>query len=96
VASIEELLALISTICYLLACLTLDIASNVDIAFTFNVSTPTQCISSIAVGRMMMNIRGLILDDSERTVHLPTLQFAARINAGSEVEERTEARHRFF
>jgi hypothetical protein len=39
VASIEELLALISTICYLLACLTLDIASNVDIAFTFNVST---------------------------------------------------------
>jgi hypothetical protein len=44
----------------------------------------------------MMNIRGLILDDSERTVHLPTLQFAARINAGSEVEERTEARHRFF
>jgi hypothetical protein len=41
------------------------------------------------VGRMMMNIRGLILDDSEHTVHLPTLQFVARTYAGSEVEERT-------
>jgi hypothetical protein len=38
---------------------------------------------------MMMNIRGLTMDDPEHTVHLKTLQFAARTNAGSEVEERT-------
>ncbi|KIM73094.1 hypothetical protein PILCRDRAFT_829403 [Piloderma croceum F 1598] len=36
---------------------------------------PIQCITSIAVGRMMMNIRGLILDDQEHTVRLRTLQF---------------------
>jgi hypothetical protein len=38
---------------------------------------------------MMMNIRGLIMDDPEHTTHLQTLQFAARTNAGSEVEETT-------
>ena len=39
---------------------------------------------------MMMNIRGLIMDDPEHTVHLQTLQFATPINAGPEIEERTE------
>jgi hypothetical protein len=38
-------------------------------------------------GRMMMNIRGLILDDPEHTVHLRTLQFAARTNSTSEIDE---------
>jgi hypothetical protein len=38
---------------------------------------------------MMINIRGLIMDDPEHTVHLQTLQFATQINAGSEIEERT-------
>jgi hypothetical protein len=38
---------------------------------------------------MMMNIRGLIMEDPEHTVHLQTLQFAARTNAGSEIEETT-------
>ena len=41
------------------------------------------------VGRMMMNIRGLIMDDPEHTTHLQTLQFATRTNAGSEIEEGT-------
>jgi len=36
---------------------------------------PMICIRSIAVGRMMMNIRGLIMDDPEYTVHLQTLSF---------------------
>jgi hypothetical protein len=36
---------------------------------------------------MMMNIRGLILDDPENTSHLQTLQFAVRRNSGSEIEE---------
>ncbi|KIM80417.1 hypothetical protein PILCRDRAFT_822545 [Piloderma croceum F 1598] len=31
------------------ACLTLDIVTNIDIALVFQVSTPTECISSIAV-----------------------------------------------
>jgi hypothetical protein len=43
--------------------------------------------SPLKVGRMMMNIRGLILDDPEHTVHLRTLQFAAPSNSGSDVEE---------
>jgi hypothetical protein len=38
---------------------------------------------------MMMNIRGLIMEDPEHTVHFQTLQIAAQTNAGSEVEERT-------
>jgi hypothetical protein len=36
---------------------------------------------------MMMNIRGLILDDPEHTVHLKTLQFAASPNSVSEIQE---------
>jgi hypothetical protein len=36
---------------------------------------------------MMMNIRGLMMDDPEYTTHLRTLQFATQTNAGSEVEE---------
>ena len=38
-AIIEGLLVLTSTICYFLACITLDIVSNVDATFIFNVST---------------------------------------------------------
>jgi hypothetical protein len=36
---------------------------------------------------MMMNIRGLILDDPEYTVHLRTLQFTGRSNASSEMRK---------
>ena len=40
---------------------------------------------------MMMNIRGLIMEDPEYTVHLKTLQFATRNNADSAmIEEGTE------
>ena len=38
------------------------------------------------VSRMMMNIRGLIMDDPEHTIHLSTLEFATRTNPGSEIE----------
>jgi hypothetical protein len=38
---------------------------------------------------MMMNICGLIMEDPEDTVHLQTLQFATRTDAGPEIEERT-------
>jgi hypothetical protein len=41
------------------------------------------------VGRMMMNIRGLILDDPEHNVRLRTLAFASHRNQDSEVEEAT-------
>ncbi|KIM89581.1 hypothetical protein PILCRDRAFT_1925 [Piloderma croceum F 1598] len=71
------------------ACLTLEIVESIDLAFVFDVATPAQCIGSIAVGRMMMNIRGLIMDDPEHTTHLQTLQFATRTHAGSEIEEGT-------
>jgi len=36
---------------------------------------------------MMMNIRGLVLDDPEHTVHLQTLQFANALDPGLEIEE---------
>jgi len=50
-----------------------------------NPQLATECVTSIAVGRMMMNIRGLILDDPEHTVHLKTLQFATNPNSVSEI-----------
>jgi len=64
------------------ACLVLNLTINTDI------SIPIRCITSIAVGRMMMNIRGLIMGDPEYTVHLQTLQFAARTNPDSDIELR--------
>ena len=39
------------------------------------------------VGRMMMNICGLIMNDPEYTVHLKIIQFASGPNGGSEIEE---------
>jgi hypothetical protein len=36
---------------------------------------------------MMMNIRGLILDDPEHTVHLRTLEFANTHDSGFEIKE---------
>ena len=36
---------------------------------------------------MMMNIRGIVLEDPEHTVHLQTLQFATQNPATSEAEE---------
>jgi hypothetical protein len=38
-------------------------------------------------GRMMMNIRGLIMDDPEHTVHLHTIHFATHDNSDSMVEK---------
>jgi hypothetical protein len=35
----------------------------------------------------MMNLRGLILDDPEHTVHLQTLQFSERTIVGLEMDE---------
>jgi len=73
------------------ACLVMDILPVVDRRITISVSIPTMCITSIAAGRMMMNIRGLIMEDPEDTVHLQTLQFATRNDADSQMfEEETE------
>ena len=35
---------------------------------------------------MMMNIRGLVLEDPEHTVHLQTLEFSSHHDSGSEEE----------
>jgi len=48
---------------------------------------PGQCITSIAVGRMMMNIRGLVMDDPEHTGHMRTLQFAQRPSSSTKGKE---------
>ena len=42
------------------------------------------------VGRMMMNIRGLILEDPEHVVHLLSMQFLNDPNLGLQIEEGGE------
>jgi len=67
-------------------CLVWNLADDVGAKVQVTLLFPTQIISSIAAGRMMMNIRGLVLDDPEHTAHLCTLQFTTSPKAGSEVE----------
>jgi len=68
-------------------CYVLDFVEDIDVNFElFDFSIPTMCISIIAVSRMMMNIRGLIMEDPEHTIHLRSLEFAACTNPGSEME----------
>jgi hypothetical protein len=69
------------------ACLAFILADDFDYVITFEVKIPAQCASSVAVGRMMMNLRGLVLDDPEHTVHLQTIQFAGRDRTGAEIDE---------
>lgn len=68
--------------------LTLTVANAIHpiTAVTFPVLPVTQCIVSITVGRMMMNIRGLKMDDPEHTVHLQVLQFVTCHDSVSEIE----------
>ncbi|KIM79938.1 hypothetical protein PILCRDRAFT_9833 [Piloderma croceum F 1598] len=54
----------------------LNLYSDINFNFPLALSGPAMCTTSIAVGRMMMNIRGLILDDPQHTVHLNSFQFA--------------------
>jgi hypothetical protein len=42
---------------------------------------------------MMMNIRGLILDDPEHTVHLRTLEFSTALIRAQRLMKRPEARY---
>jgi len=67
--------------------LTLTLAEGIVRFTSFRILLLTQCITSVAVGRMMMNIRGLILDDLKHTVHLQILEFLRHPNPGSETEE---------
>jgi len=60
--------------------------SRFDPNITVSLSIPAQCITSIAVARMMMNIRGLILDDPEHTIYLQTFQFVAATKSDSGIE----------
>jgi len=59
------------------ACLASVLASDLRVGITISVQIPAQCVASIAVGRMMMNMRGLILKDPVHTLHLQSLQFVA-------------------
>jgi len=68
------------------ACLAVILATNIRNNTVF-FQVPAQCVASVAVGRMMMNIRGLVLDDPEHTVHLQTLQFARQTNSSTEMDE---------
>jgi len=69
---------------YLSGCLVSVLVADLQVGITVSVQIPAQCVASIAVGRMMMNIRGLVLDDPAHTMHLQTLQFAAPSGATSE------------
>jgi hypothetical protein len=39
------------------------------------------------VGRIMMNLRGLIMDDPEHTLHLQALQFNTLAHIGEDIDE---------
>jgi len=69
------------------ACLASVLAADLQTGITISIQFPAQCAASVAVGRMMMNIRGLAVDDPEHTAYLSTLQFAGRANPGLETEE---------
>jgi hypothetical protein len=73
--------------------LVLAVADAIHTFIKFPVLEATVCIVSIAVGRMMMNIRGLIMDDPEHTVHLQTLEFASCHDSGLETEEGAWTRY---
>jgi len=68
-------------------CMMVNLIADRDFDIQLHVTfpSPTQCITSIAVGRMMMNIRGLILDDPEHTFYLQTLQFDTETNAAPQI-----------
>jgi hypothetical protein len=72
---------------YFAAFFALDVTSQVDQNINADVQIPGRCAASMAVGRMMMNIRGPIMDDPEHTVHLQTIQFTTRTNLGAEIED---------
>ena len=55
------------------------------------ITRPIRSIFLLQVGRMMMNIRGLIMSDPEHTLHLQTLQFATP--TVSSIEEEVRGRH---
>jgi len=60
------------------ACLASVLAADLQQGIDISVQVPAQCLASVAVVRMMMNIRGLMLDDPEHTAYLSTLQFTER------------------
>jgi len=64
----------------------LNLYSDINVNFPLALSGPAMCTTSIAVGRMMMNIRGLIFDDPKYTVHLQALQFVKGPDSNAEVE----------
>jgi len=42
----------------------------------FSLMIPIQCIACVSISRMMMNLRGLVMDDPGNTVRFQTLKFA--------------------
>jgi hypothetical protein len=72
------------------ACLVSVLALDIPLYITVSIQIPAQCVASIAVGRMMMNIRGLVLDDPEYTAHLTTLQFVPGVQPNVSSAESEE------
>jgi len=66
--------------------LALLVAYDVDSNFKLAVKVSAECAASIAVRRMTMNLRGLIMEDPTYTVHLRTLKFNTRITSVEEIE----------
>jgi len=70
------------------ACLATVLAADIHRNIRISFQLPAQCMSSVAVGRMIMNIRGLVMDNSEHSVTTPlqTIRFASRTNMSAGVE----------
>jgi len=63
------------------ACIVLLLVYDLLPAMNVDFRVACQCVVSVAVGRMMMNIRGLRLDDPKYTVQLQTGKIAPRGSA---------------
>jgi len=62
---------------YFIALFSAMIANLFGTTFGLNLMLPAECIASISISRMMMNLRGLVMDDPDNTAHLRTLKFAS-------------------
>ena len=65
--------------------------TSIMVRYACFVNNTVGLTSSHKVGRMMMNLRGLILQDPGHTTHLKTLEFVANANSVSKIEDETQS-----
>lgn len=83
-----SLLARDSIVYYVIIFVTLIVNEvSFRIGLNFDLMIVSECIACISISRMMMNIRGLIMDDPKHTLHLQTIQFTEQISQLENIPE---------